>query len=398
MRLRQIWLYQDTRAARGLLWAILAGGGILLAAPARSAEESASWSYLRAYLDSKEKFGGATAQTEGVVEVRGMVQGKMSSQQATTWILRGEGDDEASYQVISPIDYPAFVVGSRVRVLGRGLAASGSTLELVAMVLESEMAAWEKKHAPQPPPRREPTRIITYPPQSTPAPAQPARTAAPQRQEASDPPQPSPGPTASAPSAPAPPRWKEPSGRSGPSASKSGKAPAKPAAQPMTSRGWAGYLDAYKNAIRYFNPRLSDAQQDAIARSILAYSAHYKIDARLIVAVIAVESGFKPTATSHKGAMGLGQLMPGTAAGLGVRNAYDPVENIYGAVKLLRGHMKQHSGKPFWNQLELALASYNAGSGAVRKYGGVPPYRETQRYVVKVAQLYAHLCGYKPKD
>jgi len=171
--------------------------------------------------------------------------------------------------------------------------------------------------------------------------------------------------------------------------------PTQPAPE-MSRRGWSGYLDAYKHAIRYFNPRLSDAQQEAIARSILAYSAHFGIDARLVVAVIAVESGFKPTATSHKGAMGLGQLMPGTAAGLGVRDAYDPVENIYGAVKLLRSHLKQHADKPFWAQLKLALASYNAGAGAVRKYGGVPPYRETQRYVEKVARLYAHLCGQSP--
>jgi soluble lytic murein transglycosylase-like protein len=91
--------------------------------------------------------------------------------------------------------------------------------------------------------------------------------------------------------------------------------------------------------------------------------------------------------------MGLGQLMPGTARGLGVSNAYNAEENVAGATRLIRGHLEKFQGKSTWEQVALALACYNAGSRAVRKYGGVPPYRETRNYVKKVAALYARFCG-----
>lgn len=147
-------------------------------------------------------------------------------------------------------------------------------------------------------------------------------------------------------------------------------------------------FDAYRNVIHKLNPRLTDAQLDTITASILAYSEHYGIDPRLIVALILVESGFRTTATSPKGAMGLGQLMPSTARGLGVVNPYDPVENVAGCIRLMRSHLERLGG-----DLQLALACYNAGSGAVKKYGGVPPYRETQNYIRKVTEIYMRLCG-----
>jgi soluble lytic murein transglycosylase-like protein len=146
----------------------------------------------------------------------------------------------------------------------------------------------------------------------------------------------------------------------------------------------------YADAVKYFNKRIDDKTALTIAGHVLNFSQEHGIDARLIMAVIAVESRFKPTATSPKGAMGLAQLMPGTAAGLGVRNAYNPSENIDGAVRLIKGYLSKYDGNP--DQLALALASYNAGSGAVRKYGGVPPYRETQNYIRKVHDLYAQFC------
>ena len=138
---------------------------------------------------------------------------------------------------------------------------------------------------------------------------------------------------------------------------------------------------------------------DTITTSILFFSERERIDPRLTMAMIIAESGFDLTSTSRTGAMGLGQLMPGTARGLGVTNAYDPVQNIAGAVHLLRGHLDVYGGAPPdagvipFNQIALTMAAYNAGPGAVRKYHGVPPYRETRRYVARVASLYREMCG-----
>jgi soluble lytic murein transglycosylase-like protein len=88
--------------------------------------------------------------------------------------------------------------------------------------------------------------------------------------------------------------------------------------------------------------------------------------------------------------MGLGQLMPGTAAGLGVGNAWDASSNLEGSTRLLKSHINDMSagGRPTKEAIKLALACYNAGAGAVRKYKGIPPYRETQNYVRKIIRLY----------
>ncbi|MFN3689476.1 MAG: lytic transglycosylase domain-containing protein, partial [Fimbriimonadales bacterium] len=157
------------------------------------------------------------------------------------------------------------------------------------------------------------------------------------------------------------------------------------------------YLPEYARFIRRCNPRLSQPQAEQIAWAILRFSAHYGVDPRFIVAIVLVESGFNPDATSRKGAAGLGQLMPGTARGLGVVDPYDPIENLHGTVKLVRGHLERYwaqTGDPnSWEHVILTLAAYNAGAGAVRKHGGVPPYRETQNYVRKVIRIYKQLCG-----
>lgn len=155
-------------------------------------------------------------------------------------------------------------------------------------------------------------------------------------------------------------------------------------------------LPFYVDYIARQNPRLGQAEATRIAQGIIGFSIKYGVDARLIMAMVLCESGFDPNSTSKSGAMGLGQLMPGTAKGMGVGNAYDSIENLYGTVRLVRGHLEKYhaqTGGDPWRSLILTLAAYNAGSGAVRKHGGVPPYKETQNYVRKVTAAYKRLCG-----
>lgn len=157
----------------------------------------------------------------------------------------------------------------------------------------------------------------------------------------------------------------------------------------------------YAKAVKGFNSKLSTKEADTIARSVLGFSYRYNVDARLVCAVILAESHFRIGATSRAGAQGLGQLMPSTAAGLGVNDAYDPVQNIYGSARYVRSMLDRMcgAGKKWdnltWSDLALALAAYNAGPGAVKKHGGVPPYKETQNYVRKVTSIYKQLCGVK---
>ncbi len=143
------------------------------------------------------------------------------------------------------------------------------------------------------------------------------------------------------------------------------------------------------------NKRLTDEEAYEIARSVIAFSLEYKVDARLIMSVILVESTFNPRSVSHVGAVGLGQLMPDTARELGVTDRHNMSENVYGMVKLISQHLAKYQSKTGdpEDALVLSLAAYNAGAGAVRKHGGVPPYRETQNYVNKVISTYRALCG-----
>ncbi|WP_102110142.1 lytic transglycosylase domain-containing protein [Oceaniglobus roseus] len=156
----------------------------------------------------------------------------------------------------------------------------------------------------------------------------------------------------------------------------------------VSGRSPAGRVDSALSALRkgpsgqgFPSPRLQTLRQiaDAYGRDILKFSVGTRISPALALAVIAVESGGRSDAVSRAGAQGLMQLMPATAARFGVVDATRATENIRGGITYLDWLMGEFGGDAL-----LALAGYNAGEGAVRKHGGVPPYAETRAYVPKV--------------
>lgn len=132
--------------------------------------------------------------------------------------------------------------------------------------------------------------------------------------------------------------------------------------------------------------RLPDGDTGPYVQEIKDAAERYGVPIKLVSAVIRAESGFNARAVSPKGARGLMQLMPTTAATLGVRNSFDPRQNIDGGVRHLRALLDR-----FPNRLPFALAAYNAGEKAVMQYNGIPPYPETQDYVTKVLYFYGGL-------
>lgn len=145
--------------------------------------------------------------------------------------------------------------------------------------------------------------------------------------------------------------------------------------------------EAYVSAILYFNPRLDEETTNSIFNAIAFYAGEFEtIDARFVMALVACESSFRPDCVSHAGAMGLGQLMPFTAESHGVDDPFDIPENIRATYEYLQREFERWAGKE--HIYDYVLASYNAGAGAVSKYGGIPPYDETINYVYKVTKVY----------
>jgi soluble lytic murein transglycosylase-like protein len=159
-----------------------------------------------------------------------------------------------------------------------------------------------------------------------------------------------------------------------------------------------GYIEMQASSIQSFEPCLDAASAVAAAPSVEAPKApkplptpveladaaalKYGLPATLVRSVIAAESAHRPDAVSPKGAIGLMQLMPETAKDLGV-NPHDPAENVDGGTRYLRDMLVRFDGR-LWH----ALAAYNAGPGAVEKYGDIPPYRETIQYVKRIDRAY----------
>jgi soluble lytic murein transglycosylase-like protein len=146
------------------------------------------------------------------------------------------------------------------------------------------------------------------------------------------------------------------------------------AVRPTTSR--AMYAGAALDGFTTGDPKVDSYIVDS--------SARHGVDPVLIYSIMHRESAFKKLAISHKGARGLMQLMPATAARFGVRNIFDPAQNIEAGTRYMRWLLNRFNG-----DVGLALAGYNAGEGAVDKYRGVPPYRETQEYVKRISERYA---------
>lgn len=127
-----------------------------------------------------------------------------------------------------------------------------------------------------------------------------------------------------------------------------------------------------------------EAEEPSVLDELITRLAErYDVPALLVAAVIQVESMWDPDAVSPKGAMGLMQLMPATARGHGVTDPFDPAQNVEAGIAELSAQLRRHE-----NEIAMALAAYNAGWVAVKRYQGIPPYRETIRYVEKVLELY----------
>ena len=152
-----------------------------------------------------------------------------------------------------------------------------------------------------------------------------------------------------------------------------------------TPRAGGGAQTTYEvhgaTSIKSTIPLVASNKSAPYEASINEHARRQGVAADLVRAVIQVESAFNPVAVSNKGAMGLMQLMPATAMELGVRNPFDPDQNIRGGVTYLKQLLTRYDQK-----VELALAAYNAGIGNVEKYGDVPPFKETRNYVNKITK------------
>ena len=158
-----------------------------------------------------------------------------------------------------------------------------------------------------------------------------------------------------------------------------------PDAPPVSGFGM-GQIGPDGSPVRPLDPsQITGSKVADYAPQIGAAAAKYGVDPKIVSAVMQAESGGNPNAVSRTGAQGLMQLMPSTARAVGVANPFDPAENIDGGTRQIASLLSEFGG-----DLDLALAGYNAGSGAVKRFGGIPPYPETQHYVRKIRGILAN--------
>jgi soluble lytic murein transglycosylase-like protein len=150
--------------------------------------------------------------------------------------------------------------------------------------------------------------------------------------------------------------------------------------QPETPPKRPEVLEELETGYLMFKSRKTARMFQAI---ITEAASRYRVEPEIVKAIIMAESNYNPRAISHKGAMGLMQLMPTTAEELGVEDSFDPHHNIHGGVKYFRQLLNEFDG-----DVELALAAYNAGIARVREYDGIPPFRATKIYIRKVLTYY----------
>lgn len=145
-------------------------------------------------------------------------------------------------------------------------------------------------------------------------------------------------------------------------------------------------IAVYSKVLRHINPQMPSWQSRNLAQRVLVNAERWRLDANMLVAIVTVESHWHTHAVSRAGAIGLGQLMPGTAELLGV-NPRDPGQNLSGAARYLRGLVQKFGTDHY----DLVFAAYNAGPKAVSEYGGIPPFDETQTYVARVLATWERL-------
>ncbi|HEX3458772.1 MAG TPA: lytic transglycosylase domain-containing protein [Candidatus Baltobacteraceae bacterium] len=159
-----------------------------------------------------------------------------------------------------------------------------------------------------------------------------------------------------------------------------------PALAAKTVPATPGAIAVYATVLHHINPQMPKWQSRDLAKRVLISAERWRLDATMLVAIVTVESRWHTHAVSRAGAIGLGQLMPGTAANLGV-NPHDPAQNLSGAARYLRGLISRFGADHY----SLVFAAYNAGPKAVTQYGGIPPFDETQNYVVRVLDTWQYL-------